>query len=102
MVFGHKTKKLLHIGIRNRLCYICSVAQTNNVEPKQHACYKNWDESSQSMESDIMLEGFLDAESKHGVRYMRLIGGEADFTFRKYYPFVFHLKYYTLSKKCCW
>ena len=61
MVFGHKTKKLLHIGIRNRLCYtsICSVAQTKNVEPKQHECYKNWDESSQSMESDIMLKVFL-------------------------------------------
>ena len=26
------------------------------------------------MESDILLEGFLEAESTHGLRYMRIIG----------------------------
>jgi hypothetical protein len=26
------------------------------------------------MEGDIILEGFLEAESKHGLRYMRLVG----------------------------
>ena len=77
VIFGHRTKKLLHIGIRNRLCYICSQAQTKNIEPKVHECYKNWNDSAQSMESDIIVEGFLQAETKHGVRYMRLIGGEA-------------------------
>ena len=75
------TQKLLHIGVRNRLCYICSQAQTKNVEPPIHECYKNWEQNSQSLESDIMLEGFLAAESKHGVRYMRLIGGEDNFIF---------------------
>ena len=81
VIFGHRTKKLLHIGVRNRLCYICSQAQTKNIEPKPHDCYKNWSDSAQSMESDIILEGFLSAESKHGVRYMRLIGGEAKLNF---------------------
>ena len=85
VIFGHETKKLLHIGVRNRLCYICSQAQTKNVEPAAHECYRNWEQSSQSMESDIILEGFLAAESKHGVRYMRLIGGENNFIFRQYY-----------------
>jgi ferric iron reductase protein FhuF len=26
------------------------------------------------MEGDIILEGFLEAESKHGLRYMQLVG----------------------------
>ncbi|VDI80109.1 Hypothetical predicted protein [Mytilus galloprovincialis] len=29
--------------------------------------------SSQAMEADIIVEGFLEAERKHGVRYMRLV-----------------------------
>ena len=85
VIFGQHTKKILHIGVRNRLCYICSQAQTKNIEPPIHECYKNWEQNSQSMESDIMLEGFLAAESKHGVRYMRLIGGEENFIFSQYY-----------------
>ena len=88
VIFGQQTKKLLHIGVRNRLCYICSQAQTKNIEPKEHDCYKNWNESSQSMESDIIVEGFLAAESKNGVRYMRLIGGEPKFIFSKCYVFL--------------
>ncbi|VDI80112.1 Hypothetical predicted protein [Mytilus galloprovincialis] len=33
----------------------------------------NWTGSSQAMEADIIVEGFLEAERKHGVRYMRLV-----------------------------
>ena len=74
VIFGERTKKLLFIGVRNRLCYICSQAQTKNVEPRKHRCFKNWSSSSQSMESDIILEGFLAAEKTHDIRYMRLVG----------------------------
>jgi len=73
VIFGARTSKLLHIGIRNKLCYICSRAQTKNVVPPDHECFKNWDHSSQSMETDIILEGFLECEKKYGVRYMRMI-----------------------------
>lgn len=73
VIFGAYTKKILHIGIRNKLCYICSRAQTQNVNPPDHQCFKNWNESAQSMEADIIVEGFLNCEYTHGIRYMRMI-----------------------------
>lgn len=73
VIFGLHTKKLLHIGIRNKLCYICSAAESKKQTPREHKCFKNWDDSSQAMESDIILEGFLNCENVHGVRYMKVI-----------------------------
>ena len=34
VIFGLLAKKLLYIGIRSCLCYICSQAQTKNIELK--------------------------------------------------------------------
>ncbi|XP_076081060.1 uncharacterized protein LOC143051967 [Mytilus galloprovincialis] len=78
IIIGKETKKLLHIGVRNKYCYICS---TNNT--KEHTCFKNWDQDSQSMESDVILQGFLEAEKKHGVRYMRIVGDGDSSVFAK-------------------
>jgi hypothetical protein len=69
IIIGKETKKLLHIGVRNKYCYLCNLKSS-----KPHTCFKNWDQDSQSMEGDIILEGFLEAESKHGLRYMRPVG----------------------------
>ena len=74
VIFGARTKKLLHIGIKNKLCYTCSRASTVNINPAPHECFKNWDASSQSMESQIILEGFLECEKKYGVIYKNMIG----------------------------
>ena len=73
IIIGEQTKKLLHIDIRNSHCYICSRSESKQIAPPKHKCYKNWAHSAQSMEADIIVEGFLEAESKHSVRYMRLI-----------------------------
>ena len=81
VIFGHRTKKLLHIGVRNRLCYICSQAQTKNLDPRPHRCFKNWNDSAQAMESDIILEGFLSAEQKYGLRFMNIISDGDSSTF---------------------
>ena len=35
---------------------------------------QNWSGSSSAMEVDILLSGFNAAETKHGLRYMRVIG----------------------------
>ncbi|CAC5388503.1 unnamed protein product [Mytilus coruscus] len=59
--------------MRNKYCYICNRAATLGIEPLYHICFKNWNESSQVMESDIIVEGFLKAND-HGVRYMEIIG----------------------------
>ena len=72
VIIGAKTKKLLHIGIRNKYCYVCQHAESVGCKPKEHQCFKNWDSSSQAMEADIILEGFLKA-NEYGVRYMTII-----------------------------
>ncbi|CAC5392904.1 unnamed protein product [Mytilus coruscus] len=49
------------------------IAKTLKIDVEEHECFKNWDKSSQAMEADIIVEGFLKAD-KHGIRYMHLIG----------------------------
>ncbi|CAG2245735.1 unnamed protein product [Mytilus edulis] len=73
VIIGAETKKILHLGVRNKYCYICNRASNLKVDAKEHECFKNWDKSSQAMEADIIVEGFLKA-NEHGVRYMHLIG----------------------------
>jgi len=70
IIIGQATGKILHIGVRNKYCTAC----TQGIPPETHKCFKNWDESSSQMESDIILEGFKQAEEVHGVRYLRFIG----------------------------
>ena len=70
IIIGKETQKLLHIGVRNKFCTACS----QGIPEEKHACYKNWDASSSEMETDIIVEGFKQAERVHGVRYMRFIG----------------------------
>ena len=70
VIIGKCTGKLLHIGVRNKYCTSC----TQGIPKDKHDCYKNWEESSSQMETDIILEGFRAAEKTHGVRYMRFVG----------------------------
>ncbi|KAL9975222.1 hypothetical protein ACROYT_G012355 [Oculina patagonica] len=74
VIIGERTKKLLYLGVRNKYCSICAIAASNKKPPQSHKCYKNWDESSSSMEKDILVEGFKQSETTHGVRYIGLIG----------------------------
>ena len=53
---------------------LCAHAE-NGEKPPEHECFKNLSGSSSSMETDILLEGFRQAEQQHGVRYIRFIGG---------------------------
>ena len=62
-----------YIGVRNKYCYVCLTAKNKQEDPQEHECFKNWDSDSQSMESDIIVEWFQCSESKHGVRYMRIV-----------------------------
>ena len=69
IIIGKETGKLLHIGIRNKFCAAC----TQGIPKENHSCFKNWSASSSEMESDILLEGFMQAERVHGVRYTRFV-----------------------------
>ena len=80
VIFGAETKKLLYIGVRNKYCIICRKAHNQGVDAKYHNCFSNWKKSSQAMESDIILSGFLEAESVHGLRYMKVIADGGQFS----------------------
>ena len=69
VIFGQETGKLLYLGVRNKYCSVCKKDPT-----KKHTCFKNWKGASSSVESDIILEGFLAAEKQHGVRYINFVG----------------------------
>ena len=68
IIVGAQTKKLLFLCIRQKTCYNCTRAEALNVPAGVHKCAKNWSGSSQAMESDIILEGFNECESRHGLR----------------------------------
>ena len=70
VIIGKATGKLLFIGVRNKYCTAC----TQGVPQEKHQCFKNWNESSSQIESDIILEGFKRAEEDHGLRYTKFIG----------------------------
>ena len=74
VIIGKETKKLLFLGVRNKYCSTCSIAQNANKTVPPHTCYKYWEQSSCAMESDIVVEGFRMSETTHGVRYMEVIG----------------------------
>ena len=74
VIFGAATKKLLYIGVRNKYCAVCSIAQKHSSPPPEHMCFKNWSGSSTAMEADIIAAGFRQSEAMHGLRYIKVIG----------------------------
>ena len=70
IIVGRETGQLLHIGIRNKFCTACA----RNIPKDKHRCFKNWDASSSEMETDVVVEGFTEAERVHGVHYITFIG----------------------------
>ena len=83
IVVGMYTQKILHIGVRNKTCYLCTLYESKPDPCPEHTCYKNWSESSQAMEADIIIEAFKVCEAKHGLRYMRLVADGDASTFVK-------------------
>ncbi|XP_077260812.1 uncharacterized protein LOC143896691 [Temnothorax americanus] len=74
-ILGHRTKKVLFVGIRNKFCTVCDMAERKGLEPNSHKCYKNFDRraSSTSMESDAIVEGFKCSLEMHGLIYKTVI-----------------------------
>ena len=70
IIIGKETRKLLYLGVRNKYCHACA----RQIPKEHHKCFLNWTASSSEMETDIILEGFLEAERVHGVRYIQFIG----------------------------
>ncbi|XP_042913216.1 uncharacterized protein, partial [Parasteatoda tepidariorum] len=69
-IIGYHTEKVLYLGLRNKYCSMCARGKEN----KQHACSKNWSGPSSAMESDIIVNGFLNSMDMYGVKYSKMIG----------------------------
>ena len=76
IIIGRETGKLLYMEVRNKYCSTCAHAEKENKAPQEHDCYKKWDGPSASMETDIILQGFKEAESRYGLKYTTFIGDE--------------------------
>ncbi|KMQ86396.1 hypothetical protein RF55_14620 [Lasius niger] len=76
IITGYYSKKVLFVGVRNKYCIVCARAAKINAVAKEHICFKNWgsNQSSTSMESDIILEGFRLSLEMHGLIYSKYIG----------------------------
>ncbi|XP_067214349.1 uncharacterized protein [Linepithema humile] len=74
-IIGYRTKKVLFVGIRNKFCTVCDMAERNGCEPRSHKCYKNFDRNASStrMESDAIVEGFKNSLEMHGLIYRTVI-----------------------------
>ncbi len=74
VIIDNATKKLLFVGVRNKYCCVCAVAERKQQSPPAHHCYKNWVASSKEMEADMIAERFGNAEPTRGLRYMKVVG----------------------------
>ena len=53
MIFGQQTGKLLYLGVCNKFYASCKRGTEDS-----YTCFKNWEESSSSMKTHIILTGF--------------------------------------------
>jgi len=52
---------------------VCQATKKNGNETN-HLCYKNWNSPSTAMEADIIVDGFKQSLTMHGLIYSQLIG----------------------------
>lgn len=67
-----------------KTCIICDrFSRDDTAEIPTHSCYKNWTDSAQSMESDIIVSGFRRSLDDHGLIYRYMVGDADSFVFAK-------------------
>lgn len=74
-IIGYRTRKVLFVGIRNKFCTVCNMAERKSLEARVHKCYKNFDRNASStrMESDAVVEGFKSSIEMHGLIFRTVI-----------------------------
>lgn len=77
IIIGAHTGKLLHVGVQNKYCSVCAQTAKHKHKSRKHDCYKNWDGPSSSIETEILVQGFSEAEKQYGLRYT-LFTGDGD------------------------
>lgn len=71
-ILGLRTKKILYSGVKNKYCHICKIAQSKNIQPREHVCKRNYEGPSSGMEVQIIIDGFKFCAAK-GARFHRFI-----------------------------
>jgi hypothetical protein len=69
VIIGAKTRNVLFADHRIRSCRTCETSPIT-----QHECFRNWSGSPQSMEADIIVNGFMESYEKHGILYKFMVG----------------------------
>ncbi|KAF2888588.1 hypothetical protein ILUMI_17585, partial [Ignelater luminosus] len=83
IIIGKATGKILFLGVRNKYCSVCLRAKNKNARSCEHVCFKNWNASSGTMESDTIVEGFNESIATHNVRYLKFIADGDSSVFAK-------------------
>jgi hypothetical protein len=65
---------VLYVGIKNKYCRICETSAKLKKNAPSHKCFKNWKNTSTSMEIAIILEGFQNSVAMHNLKYTKIIG----------------------------
>ena len=74
VIIGNTSKKILLMGVGNKCCSVCCIAEKRQQPPTKCKCYKIWSSSWEAMEADIIAEEFRQAESMHGMCCMKVVG----------------------------
>ena len=56
LAIGVLTKSILVAIVSSKLCRVCSLAESDNQEPPNHCCPKNYNGSSKAMEANTSLQ----------------------------------------------
>ena len=59
--------------MRNKYCTTCTQCERAGKEHLYHDCHKNWDGPSSSMETDILLQGFKQAEDYDTQKLLEMV-----------------------------
>lgn len=69
------TGLVLFMGIKNKYSPVCIRAKERGKVPPLHRCWKNYgrDQSSTSMETAILIDGFRQSYEEHGIFYSTIV-----------------------------
>lgn len=87
MIVGYDTKKVLHLGVINKYCSICTAFTKKGTSVPEHKYYKNWSGASSAMEADIIVEGFRQSMPLYGVKFATMIGDGDSNVYKKILDF---------------
>ena len=59
LAIGVLTKSILVAIVSSKLCRLCSLAESDNQEPPNYCCSKNYDGTSKAMEADVALQLYI-------------------------------------------